>query len=268
MFFYAGAGMPQHVMDALEEISVQTTGKRIYIGTGLGMTEACPSAMFNTRLEAKSGVIGTPVPGLELKLVPNGDKLEARFRGGNLTPGYWRNPEANAHAFDPEGFYKTGDALRFADPADLNAGMVFDGRIAEDFKLNTGTWVNVGVLRAKFIAAAGGLAQDVVITGHDRDFVGAIVFPELHFCSKLAGLAAGASQQDIVRAPSVVEALDRVLADFAKQSTGSSTLIKRAVFADFLPQMDKGEITDKGSINQRAVLANHAGLVDALYEIM
>lgn len=266
MFFYAGAGMPQHVWDALEELAAVTTGKRLYIGTGLGMTEACPSAMFNTRMGSKSGIIGAPVPGLTLKLVPVGDKLEARFRGDNLTPGYWRNPDANAHAFDEEGFYKTGDALKFVDPTDPNAGMVFDGRIAEDFKLNTGTWVNVGVLRAKFIAAGNGLIQDVVITGHDEDFVGAIVFPELNFCRKLAGLPSDAGLSEIVQTPILVAALDQVVKDFAKQSTGSSTLIKKAVFADFLPQMDRGEITDKGSINQRAVLENHAELVKNLYE--
>jgi feruloyl-CoA synthase len=266
MFFYAGAGMPQHVWDGLEALAYQTTGKRLMIGSGLGMTEGSPSCMFNTQLGSFAGAIGTPVPGLEVKLVPDGGKLEARFRGPNIAPGYWRNPEATDKAFDEEGYYRTGDALKFNDPDQPNAGMAFDGRIAEDFKLDTGTWVNVGILRAKFIAAGSGLVQDVVITGHNRAFLGAIVFPELNFCKKLAGLGEDADLKTIIAAPKVIAALQQLLHTFAQQSTGSSTLIRRAVFADTLPSMDLGEITDKGSINQRAVLANRATQVAKIYE--
>ncbi len=266
MFFYAGAGMPQHVWDALEELAFETTGKRLLIGTGLGMTEACPSAMFNTRFGSFAGMIGTPVPGLEVKLLPNGGKLEARFRGENLTPGYWRNPEATAAAFDEQGFFCTGDALKFVNPADPNEGMVFDGRIAEDFKMDTGTWVSVGVLRTKLIAAGKGLIQDAVITGHDRPFLGAIVFPEMNFCRKLVGVSEAADLKRVVHSPTVLVALQTVLNDFAKQSTGSSTLIKRAAFADFSLSIDKGEITDKGSINQRMILENRAEYVEMIYE--
>lgn len=265
LLFYAGAGMPQHVWDALEQLAYETTGKRLLISTGLGMTEASPSCMFNIHYGSFSGMLGTPVPGLEMKLVPNAGKTEVRFRGPNLTPGYWRNPEATAKAFDEEGFYCTGDALKFVDESDPNAGFIFDGRISEDFKLDTGTWVSVGVLRAKFITEAQGLIQDVVITGHDRPFVGAIVFPELNYCRRLAGLKMGTSLEQIVSNPVVLAALDDLLERFAKQSTGSSTLIKRAVFADFQLSMDKGEITDKGSINQRQVLANHPDLVEKIY---
>jgi feruloyl-CoA synthase len=265
LLFYAGAGMPQHVWDALEQLAYQTTGKRLLISTGLGMTEASPSCMFNIHYGSFSGMLGTPVPALEMKLSPNAGKTEVRFRGPNLTPGYWRNPEATAKAFDEEGFYCTGDALKFVDENDPNAGFIFDGRITEDFKLDTGTWVSVGVLRAKFITAAQGLIQDVVITGHDRPFVGAIVFPEVNFCRRLAGLKMGVSLEQIVTNPVVLAALDDLLERFAKQSTGSSTLIKRAVFADFQLSMDKGEITDKGSINQRQVLANHPDLVEQIY---
>jgi feruloyl-CoA synthase len=265
LLFYAGAGMPQHVWDALEHLAYETTGKRLLISTGLGMTEASPSCMFNIHYGSFSGMLGTPVPGLEMKLIPNAGKTEVRFRGPNLTPGYWRNPEATAKAFDEEGFYCTGDALKFVDENDPNAGFIFDGRISEDFKLDTGTWVSVGVLRAKFITEAHGLIQDVVITGHDRPFVGAIVFPELNYCRRLAGLKMGTSLEQIVSNPVVLAALDDLLERFAKQSTGSSTLIKRAVFADFQLSMDKGEITDKGSINQRQVLANHPELVEKIY---
>lgn len=265
MFFYAGAGMAQHVWDALEDLAFQTTGKRLLIGSGLGMTEACPSAMFNTRYGSRAGMIGLPVPGLTLKLVPDGDKWEARFQGKNITPGYWRNPEATAQAFDEEGYYKTGDALKFADPTDLKLGLVFDGRIAEDFKLDTGTWVSTGPLRAKLIAAGRGLIQDVVITGHDRAFLGAIVFPDLYFCRRLAGLDESASLAEVVKAPAVLAALEETLETCARQSTGSSTLIRRAVLADFPLSLDRGEITDKGSVNQRAVLSNHAELVEEIY---
>lgn len=163
------------------------------------------------------------------------------------------------------GYYITGDALKFVDENDPNAGMIFDGRIAEDFKLNTGTWVSVGVLKAKLIAAGNGLIQDAVITGHDRAFLGAIVFPELNFCRKLAGLDSNADLKTVVNTPSVLLALEAVLNDFAQQATGSSTLIKRAVFADFDLSIDKGEITHKGTINQRQILDNWATYVEKIY---
>ena len=181
-------------------------------------------------------------------------------------PGYWRNPEATAKAFDTEGYYCTGDALKFVDENEPNKGMIFDGRIAEDFKLDTGTWVSVGVLKAKLITAGKGLIQDAVITGHDRAYLGAIVFPELNYCKKLAGLRDDADTKKIVNTPSVVAALQGVLNTFALQSTGSSTLIKRAIFADFTLSIDKGEITDKGSINQRMILANRAEYAEMLYK--
>jgi feruloyl-CoA synthase len=267
LFFYAGAGMPQHVWDALEQLAYDTTGKRILISTGLGMTEASPSCMFNLEFDSFSGMLGTPVAGLEMKLIPDGGKIEVRFKGGNLTKGYWRNPEATAKAFDNEGFYKTGDALKFVDPTDPNKGFIFDGRIAEDFKLDTGTWVSVGVLKTKFIAAGKGLIQDVVITGHDRAFLGAIVFPELNFCRKIANLDDNATLKEIVEHPSVKMALQDVVNEFAKTATGSSTLIKKVVFADFHLSIDKGEITDKGSINQRQILANYAEVVNQIYAV-
>ncbi len=266
LLFYAGAGMPQHVWDDLELLAYETTGKRILISTGLGMTETSPSSMFNVHFGSFSGMLGVPVAGMELKLVPNGGKLEARFRGKNVMPGYWRNPEATAKAFDTEGYYCTGDALKFVDENDPNKGMIFDGRIAEDFKLDTGTWVSVGVLKAKLIAAGNGLIQDAAITGHDRSFLGAIIFPNIEFCKKISGLGENASLIDIIITPSVLAALQTVLNTFATQSTGSSTLIKRAVFADFNLSIDKGEITDKGSINQRMILSNRAEYVEMLYK--
>lgn len=265
MLFYAGAGMPQHVWDAWEALALETVGEKIMICTGLGCTETCPSALFASSPGGHAGLLGVPVPGLELKLVRVRDKLEARYRGPNVFPGYWRQPELTAKVFDEEGFYCTGDALKFADINDANKGMLFDGRIAEDFKLNTGTWVHVGVLRTKMIAAGKGLVQDVVITGHDEDFIGAIVFANADHCKKIAALPAEATMHDIISNAVIKQKLQEVLNALAVQSTGSATLIKRAVFADFALQLDKGEITDKGSINQQMIISNHPEVLEKLY---
>jgi feruloyl-CoA synthase len=265
MLFYAGAGMPQHVWDALEELSFETTGKRLLISSGLGCTESSPSALFNTTFGSFAGMLGVPVDGLELKLVPNGGKLEVRFKGENIMPNYWRNEEATAKAFDEEGFYITGDALKFVNPEDPNEGMIFDGRIAEDFKLDTGTWVSVGTLRAKFIEAGEGFIQDVVITGHDKSFIGAIVFLEMGYLKTHFGIE-NALHEEITLNPQVSAHLDKIVAAFKTQSTGSSTSIKKAIVAPFTLSAEKGEITDKGSINQRAVLGNRKEIVESIYQ--
>ncbi len=265
MFFYAGASMSPQVWDGLEQLAYETTGKRLLIATGLGMTEASPSALFNTELGSAAGRLGVPVPGLDVKLVPDGDKYEVRFRGGNITPGYWRNPEATQQAFDEEGYYCTGDALRMIDPGDANRGMVFDGRISEDFKLDTGTWVRVGLLKARFVEAGHGLIRDAVIAGHDRSYITAIGIPNLDFCRKLAGLPDASDLEAVVHHPQVQKALQEAINKMGRESTGSSTLIRRAVLADFELDGDKGEVTDKGSVNQRAVLANRAERVALLY---
>ncbi len=265
MLFYAGAGMPQHVWEAWEQLAVETIGKKILMGTGLGCTEACPSALFASEPGGFAGLLGVPVPGLELKLVPVSGKLEARYRGKNIFPGYWRQPEITAKVFDEEGFYCTGDALKFVDANDANKGMIFDGRIAEDFKLNTGTWVSAGVLRAQMIAAGNGLIQDAVITGHDNEFIGAIVFPGIDYCKRLTGLNNSQSTTELILHPVTKAKLQEVLNELAKKSTGSATLIKRALFADFTLSMDKGEITDKGSVNQRMIIQNHPEAIEKLY---
>jgi feruloyl-CoA synthase len=265
MLFYAGAGMPQHVWDAFDELAVETIGERIVIGTGLGCTESSPSALFANLEDGFSGLLGVPVPGLRLKLVPVAGKMEARYFGKNITPGYWRRPDLNAKAFDEERFYCTGDALRFVNPDNPNEGMLFDGRIDENFKLNTGTWVSVGTLRTQLIAAANGLIQDAVITGHDEDYVAAIVFPEINHCRKTAGVQEDVALSDLTRHPATLRSLKQALERMAQRSSGSSTLIRRAVFADFALSMDAGEITVKGSINQQAVLKNHKAEVESLY---
>ena len=268
MIFYAGAGMPQHVWDAWEKLSHETTGERILIATGLGCTESSPSALFASKPGGFAGFVGVPVPGLELKLISVSGRLEARYRGKNIFPGYWRQPEITAKVFDEEGFYCTGDALKFADEHDANKGMIFNGRIAEDFKLNTGTWVRVSMLRAQIIAAGNGLIQDAVITGHDNDFIGAIVFADLTYCKDKFKLSKDTTIEDIATNKEILIALQNTLQRMAEKSTGSSTLIRRAGLANFSLSIEKGEITDKGSVNQRMVIQNHKDIVEEIYATM
>jgi feruloyl-CoA synthase len=203
--------------------------------------------------------------GVELKLVPAGDKLEARFKGPNITPGYWRRPDLTKDAFDDEGFYKIGDALKFANPADPGQGLVFDGRLAEDFKLASGTWVSVGALRAQVIDRCAPLVRDAVIAGADRDDIVALVVPDVEACRKLAGLAAEAPPAAVLGDTKVRDEFRKRLTALAKRSAGSSTRVCRIVLMDEPPSLDAGEATDKGSINQRAVLSRRAALVDELY---
>lgn len=263
MLFYAGAGMPQHVWNEWEQLAIDTIGEKIQIATGLGCTETCPSALFASKPGGFAGLLGVPVPGLELKLVETAGKLEARYRGKNVFPGYWRQPQLTEKVFDEEGYYCTGDALCFADAADANKGMLFDGRIAEDFKLNTGTWVSVGVLRAQLIAAGNGLIQDVVITGHDTTFIGAIIFPGVEYCRQLIGMPL--TLAEIATHTLIQQQLQNLLQALAAKSTGSATLVRRAVIADFVLSTDKGELTDKGSVNQRMVLQNYSNVVKQLH---
>jgi feruloyl-CoA synthase len=249
---YAAAVLPQPIWQAYEELAVQTCGERILWITGYGATETAPAAMFTSRGAARAGTVGLPVDGVEMKLVPTGEKLEARFRGPSVTPGYWRQPELTRAAFDEEGFYRTGDAMRFVDAADPRLGFEFDGRTTEDFKLGTGTWVSVGPLRARINSACSPLVQDVVITGHDGAWLGALVFLNAAVCREL--------QASEIRAY-----LERVFTQLAHDATGSSTRIARALVMAVPPSIDAGEITDKGSINQRAVLKNRSDQVERLY---
>ena len=266
VLFYAGASLAQHVRDELEKLAVDTTGERIIFLASLGSTETAPLALACTWECAHAGNIGLPAPAVELKLVPSGGKLEARLKGPNITPGYWRAPALTAAAFDEEGYYKLGDALKFEDPNDPAKGLLFDGRIAEDFKLATGTWVSVGPLRAKFIAHFAPLVRDVVLAGADRDDVTALVFPELDACRKLApGLAQDASAPSLLADPRVTAAFARLLASFVAAATGTSSRVTRMMLLAEPPSLDIGEMTDKGSINQRAVLAHRKTLVEDLY---
>jgi feruloyl-CoA synthase len=266
VLFYAGAALSQHVRNELERLAVATTGERIIFLSSLGSTETAPLAVSCSWESKHVGNIGLPAVGVELKLVPREGKLEARLKGPNITPGYWRAPALTADAFDAEGFYKIGDALKFEDAADPAKGLIFDGRLAEDFKLATGTWVSVGPLRAAFIGHCAPLVRDVVLAGADRDEVAALVFPDLDACRKLApDLAADVPAADLLAEPRVRQAFARLLQALAEGSRGTSTRVCRAILLAEPPSLDVGEMTDKGSINQRRVLAHRAILVEQLY---
>ena len=266
VLFYAAAALSQHVLDELDTLALETCGERILMVTGLGATETAPMAVCRTWESPLAGAIGLPVPELEAKLVPSGEKLEIRARGPNVTPGYWRQEALTRAAFDEEGFYRLGDAVRFLDPTDVNAGFAFDGRIAEDFKLATGTWVHVGTMRAQAIAHLSPYVRDVVITGHDRNEIGMLGVPEVDACRTLCrDLAASAGAPAVLAHPAVRACLQDRLTSLAANSTGSSTRITRAILLEEPPSLDRLEVTDKGSLNQRAVLTGRAALVDELY---
>ena len=265
-FECAGAGLSQTTREALDRHAEQVTGERLQLINGLGMTETAPTCMHAFIQDGPPAVIGLPVPGVEVKLVPLGDKTEVRFRGPHVMPGYWRDPEMTDEAFDEEGYYRTGDAVRFFDPAEPRRGLVFDGRIAEDFKLSTGTFVSVGPLRARAAALGFPCVQDVVLTGMNRDEIGVLVFPRVEEARRLAGLPDEASVPEVLHHPQV-RAFFQALADrLWLEGTGSANRPTRLHVLVEPPSIDHGEITDKNSINQRAVLTHRASLVEAMYQ--
>jgi feruloyl-CoA synthase len=242
--FYSAAGLAQHIWDELARLAIETVGAPITMLTGLGATETAPFAVVTRADCAGSGVVGLPTAGVSLKLVPNGEKLEARIKGPNVTPGYWRDAAKTAEAFDEEGWYKFGDALRFVDPERRELGFAFDGRVSEDFKLATGTWVSVGPLRARIIAAGSPWVRDAIIAGIDKDYIAVLIVPQ--DTPPEGGLQA-------------------LLASLAASATGSSTLVRRAALIDTPLSIDAGEVTDKGSLNQRAALRHRADRVAHLF---
>jgi feruloyl-CoA synthase len=264
--FYAGAALSQPLWDGYRKFMAETCGERIMMATGLGATETSPMALQCTWDTEHSGVIGIPMPGVEAKVVPCGSKLEIRVKGPNVTPGYWKEPELTRRAFDEEGYYKFGDAVRFVDPQDVNKGLMFDGRLAEDFKLSSGTFVNVGPLRSKIIHWFAPYVHDVVIAGHDRNYLAVLLVPDLGACRSLAAELHGEdSTARILRHGAVVEKISSLLESFTAQSTGNSNRVERAMLLDEPPSLDAGEITDKGSLNQRVILERRAELVEELY---
>lgn len=264
--FYAGAALPHHLWSALEELSEATTGKKVMIVSSWGSTETAPMATDCHFDAICSGVIGVPIPGTTLKLVPSADKLEVRVKGPNVFPGYWKQPEITAKSFDEEGFYMIGDAVEFVDPARPELGLLFDGRIGEDFKLLTGTWVHVGSLRVAGIDAMKPIAQDIVVTGHDRDEIGFLVFPNIPECRRLcAGLAPDASLVDVLMNPEIRSRVRHGMAMMKGKGGGTSTYPTRALLMAEPPSVEAGEITDKGYINQRIALSRRADLVEFLH---
>lgn len=264
--FYAGAALPHHLWSALEDLSEATTGKKVMIVSSWGSTETAPMATDCHFDAIRSGVIGVPVPGTTLKLVPAADKLEVRVKGPNVFPGYWKQPDITASAFDEEGFYMIGDAVEFVDPARPELGLLFDGRIGEDFKLLTGTWVHVGSLRVAGLDALKPIAQDIVVTGHDRDEIGFLIFPNIPECRRLCpGLPPDASLVDVLMNPDIRNRVRQGMALLRSSGGGTSTYPSRALLMAEPPSVEAGEITDKGYINQRITLARRADLVEFLH---
>lgn len=260
MLMYAGAGMSQPVWDRLAAVAARKVAGGVPIVSGLGATETGPFALYYSDKKDRPGNIGVPALGVTLKLVPQEGKLEARLKSPSITPGYWRNPALTASAFDEEGFYKLGDALRYAVPGEPSAGFIFDGRLAENFKLATGTWVAVGALRAALVNAMGGLISDAVIAGEEKEDLRALVVPNWNALRELAGGA-----EDVLAHPAVVAALAERLSAHARTATGSATRVVAALVLEDPLSFDRGEVTDKGSVNQRAVLRERADLAASLW---
>ncbi len=266
LFFCAGAGLSQAAWDRLDAIAVAHCGESIRIMTGLGMTETSPSCTFGTGAIVKAGYVGVPAPGCKVKLVPAGEKMEARFHGPHVTPGYWRAQGLTAEAFDADGYYCTGDALRFVDPQHPELGFMFDGRIAEDFKLDTGTFVSVGPLRARVISQGAPYVLDAVVTGINRSTIGLMIFPRLENCHALSSLPPSAGAAEVLASRAVRAFFQQLVDTLNADASGSATRIERLLLLAEPPSIDQRELTDKGSVNQAAVLARRAAVVDAMYD--
>jgi feruloyl-CoA synthase len=266
LIFYAGAALSQDVWERLEALSVATLGRRVVTTSSWGSTETAPLTTAAHFITERAGVIGLPVPGVTIKMVPSGSKLELRVKGPHVTPGYLHRPDLTAEAFDEEGFYRIGDAGRFADPADPAKGLVFDGRIAEDFKLATGTWVHVGALRVAALAAVSPVLHDAVVAGHDRDYVGLLAWLSEAGCKARCSHPDGHdSLAALARCADVIEHVRRTLTEYNAEQPGASTRIGRVLLTADPPSIDAGEITDKGYINQRCALERRAAMVERLY---
>jgi feruloyl-CoA synthase len=263
--FYAAAALPQDLWERFEKLSMAALGKKIAMTSAWGLTESAPLATGVHFPIARAGVIGLPVPGTELKMLPSAGKLELRLRGPNITPGYFRRDDLTQEAFDEDGFYRTGDAGKFADPDDPSQGILFDGRVAEDFKLLTGSWVSTGMVRVAAISTCTALIQDAVVTGHDRDDIGLLIIPNVAGITKIAGLGPDASLSDLLGHEKVRQTLRDDLAAHNARHPASSTRIARVLLLTEALDIDAGEITDKGYVNQRAVLERRHTLVEQLY---
>jgi feruloyl-CoA synthase len=266
MLFYGAASLPQYLWEKLEALSMKARGKLVAMAAGWGCTEASPMATLVHFPIDRAGVIGLPPPGIELKLAPVDGKTEVRIKGPNVMPGYWKDGTTTGRAFDEDGFLCSGDAAKFADPNDPSKGIMFDGRLAENFKLMSGTWVNVGELRWAVVEACAPLAQDVVIAGHDRNELGVLIFPDIKGCQSLCAEQVGPLDvESLVAHPNVRSSLVEKLRAYNRRFPGNSTSISRALFLTKPANSDALEINDKGYLNQRAVLEHRAALVEKLY---
>jgi feruloyl-CoA synthase len=263
LVFYAAAALPQELWDRIDGLARKTTGDAAPMTSAWGSTETAPLATSAHFPLDRPGVIGVPVPGVEIKLVPQGAKLELRVRGPNVTPGYLGQPELTAAAFDDQGFYRIGDAGKFFDPDDPTKGIVFDGRIAEDFKVSTGTWVSVTAVRTGVVGACAPLLQDAVIAGHDRDDIGVLAWISPAGARRLLGLEG--PMDEIVTDDRVCDFVRERIETYNSDHPGSSTRIGRMLLLTTPPSIDANEITDKGYINQRAVLERRASEVSEMY---
>ena len=266
LLFYAAAALPQSLWDRLERLGLKVRGRKVPFISSWGLTETAPAVTMVHFPMDRPGNIGVPGPGMQVKLVPVEDKLEIRVKGPNVTPGYYKAPELTEKAFDQDGWLTTGDAVRLADPSNPAAGLLFDGRTAENFKLTSGVWVNVGTLRTAVIAAGAPVIEDAVVTGHDHDEIGLLIFPSLAGLKSLCPqLGADAKLDELAASPAVRAALAEGLRRHNAQSQGSSMRISRCLLLTEPPSIDANEITDKGYLNQRAVLAKRAALVERLH---
>ncbi|MDH3611716.1 MAG: feruloyl-CoA synthase [Gammaproteobacteria bacterium] len=263
--FYAAAALPQDLWERIENLSIAAIGKKVAMTSAWGLTESAPLATSIHFPATGAGVIGLPVPGTELKMLPSEGKMELRLRGPNMTPGYFRRDDLTAAAYDEDGFYRTGDAGKFVDPDDPAKGILFDGRVAEDFKLLTGSWVNTGMVRVAAISACAEVIQDAVVTGHDRDEIGLLIIPNVAGMAKIAGLSTEAPLPELLGNATARQTLCDSLAAHNSQNPATSTRIARLLFLDEPLSIDAGEITDKGYVNQRAVLERRHALVEQLY---
>jgi len=263
--FYAAAALPQDLWERLEALSEAALGKKIAMTSAWGLTETAPLATSVHFPIGEAGVIGLPVPGTELKMLPNAGKLELRLRGPNITPGYLGRDDLTQEVFDDDGFYITGDAGKFADPDDPAKGILFDGRVAEDFKLLTGSWVSTGMVRVAAISACTAIIQDAVVTGHDRDQIGLLIIPNLAGVAKLVDGSPEDALVDLLSHELVSQTLRDELAAYNRSNPASSKRVARVLILAEPLNIDAGEITDKGYVNQRAVLERRQALVEQLY---
>ena len=264
LIFYAAAALPQDLWTRLENVAREARGEPVMMTSSWGLTETSPLATAAHFPIDRAGVIGVPIPGVEIKLAPVEGKLEMRVKGPNVTPGYLGQPELTAKAFDEDGWYRTGDAGKLEDDDDPNKGLVFDGRVVEDFKLMTGTFVSVGNLRIAALAAASPLLMDAVVCGHDRDYVGLLAWPQLGAARELAG-EPDAPPEELVRSPKLAEFVRERFSAHNRANPASSTRVERVILLAEPPSLDANEITDKGYVNQRAALERRAAHVEALF---